>query len=143
LGNIRVKPTYSRVAIAVDFSKIDTETIRHALSICNTDTKILIIHVVESAGALILGKDISDFETKQDGEVLERYRQFVIEQGFDTSIELGFGNPRRVIPNIVKEFDADLLVMGAHGHQFIKDIIFGTTIEKVRHRLKIPVLIVR
>jgi manganese transport protein len=36
-----------------------------------------------------------------------------------------------------------LLVMGGHGHRGIKDIIFGTSISKVRHELKIPVLIVQ
>ena len=44
---------------------------------------------------------------------------------------------------MVKEFNADLLVMGAHGHNLIKDLIFGTTVDTVRHRVKIPVLIVR
>jgi manganese transport protein len=44
---------------------------------------------------------------------------------------------------MVKDFDADLLIMGAHGHNFIKDLIFGTTVDGVRHRVNIPVFIVR
>jgi manganese transport protein len=44
---------------------------------------------------------------------------------------------------MVTEFQADLLVMGAHGHKFFKDLIFGSTVDVVRHRVKIPVLIVR
>jgi manganese transport protein len=44
---------------------------------------------------------------------------------------------------LVHEFGADWLVMGAHGHTFFKDLIFGTTVDSVRHRVKIPVLIVR
>jgi manganese transport protein len=43
----------------------------------------------------------------------------------------------------VRGFDADLLVMGAHGHLFWKDLIFGTTLGAVRHRVNIPLLIVR
>jgi len=143
LGNISIKTVYDRVAIAVDFSDIDTETIRHALSLSMPESKILIIHVVESAGALILGNEISDYETTVDGKQLVDYQSIIKQYGFDTSIRLGFGNPKRIIPKIVKEFDADLLVMGAHGHKWLSDIIFGTTVEKVRHRLNIPVLIVR
>lgn len=143
LGNISTKTIFNRVAIAVDFSDIDTETIRHALSMCTSDSKVLIIHVVESAGALILGNEISDYETTVDGKQLVDYQSIVKQHGFDTIIRLGFGNPKRIIPKIVKEFDADLLVMGAHGHKWLKDLIFGTTVEKVRHSLNIPVLIVR
>ena len=56
---------------------------------------------------------------------------------------MGYGNPKKIIPVLVKEFNSDLLVMGAHGHKLIKDLIFGTTVDTVRHRVNIPVLIVR
>ncbi|HNY41897.1 MAG TPA: universal stress protein, partial [Bryobacteraceae bacterium] len=39
--------------------------------------------------------------------------------------------------------DADLLVMGAHGHKGLKDMIFGATINEVRHSVGVPVLVVR
>jgi len=34
-------------------------------------------------------------------------------------------------------------VMGAHGHKFLKDLIFGATVDTVRHRVDIPVLVVK
>jgi manganese transport protein len=58
-------------------------------------------------------------------------------------MEIGFGNPRKVIPEIVGKFKSDLLVMGAHGHKWAKDLVFGATVDTVRHRVNIPVLIVR
>jgi manganese transport protein len=48
-----------------------------------------------------------------------------------------------VIPEIVGKFKSDLLVMGAHGHKWAKDLVFGATVDTVRHRVNIPVLIVR
>jgi manganese transport protein len=36
-----------------------------------------------------------------------------------------------------------MLVIGAHGHKGIKDFIYGTTIDKVRHEVSIPVFIVK
>jgi manganese transport protein len=42
----------------------------------------------------------------------------------------------------VKEQNADMLVMGAHRHSGLKDIIYGETINSVRHGLDIPVLVV-
>jgi manganese transport protein len=56
---------------------------------------------------------------------------------------IGYGNPKRRIPRLATDFNADLLIMGAHGHNLIKDLIFGTTVDTVRHRVAIPVLIVR
>ncbi len=143
LGDIATESTYARIAIAVDFSKVDTEVIRHALSLARPNSKILIIHSVETAGAILLGSEANDFETHLDKQMLDHYKSFIQQQGYETFVELGFGNPKKSIPKKVTRFNADLLVMGAHGHTGIKDIIFGTTVDTVRHRVKIPVFIVR
>jgi manganese transport protein len=143
LGDISTQTSYSRIAIAVDFSKVDSEVIRHALSISKKGSKILIIHIVESAGAIILGNEIDDLETHLDKQLLESYKSMIEQQGFETAVELGFGNAKNSIPKIVNEFKADLLVMGAHGHAWLKDLIFGTTVDNVRHKVKVPVFIVR
>jgi manganese transport protein len=58
------------------------------------------------------------------------------------STALGFKNRTAAIVKIVADNKVDMLVMGAHGHKGIKDYIFGETIESVRHKLSIPVLIV-
>jgi manganese transport protein len=60
----------------------------------------------------------------------------------ETAIRHG-SNPRREIVNYAHEIQPDLLVMGAHGHGSIKDLIFGNTINPVRHDLNIPILVVR
>jgi manganese transport protein len=52
-------------------------------------------------------------------------------------------NPNREIVRCAREIHPDLLVMGAHGHGGLKDLIFGTTINSVRHKLRIPLLVVR
>jgi manganese transport protein len=56
---------------------------------------------------------------------------------------IGYGPAKKSIPRIVNEKQADLLVMGAHGHRALKDLVFGTTVGAVRHAVSIPVLIVR
>jgi manganese transport protein len=143
LGDITSKTIYSRIAIALDFSKVDTEVIRHAMSLSEPGSKILIIHVVESAGAIIMGNEIEDLETHQDHALLELYKSFIEKEGYETYAHLGFGNPQKIIPKHVNDFNADILVMGAHGHKALKDIVFGTTVDKVRHRVNIPVFIVK
>jgi len=136
-------PQYQRIVVTIDFSTVDALTIQSALAQGHKDGKFMLIHVVETAGAMVYGSDISDSETQRDEAALENYAQQIREQGYDVTSKIGYGNPKDIIPKMVSEFNADLLVMGAHGHRFIKDIIFGTTVDAVRHRVKIPVLITR
>ena len=141
--DVSSKLIYNRIAIAIDFSKMDNLTIRSALAQGGMTARYLLLHVVETAGAMVYGSDIEDQESAKDTQALENYRKQLEEKGYDVEIKIGFGNPRRTIPQMVKEFQADLLVMGAHGHKFFKDLIFGATVDTVRHRVDIPVLVVK
>lgn len=89
------------------------------------------------------GEHIDDHETLVDEKLLEEYKEMLFEKGFNVSIQLGFGKPNKVIPTIINEGDFDILVMGTHGHTGFKDLIFGTTVDKLRHKITIPLLIVR
>jgi manganese transport protein len=137
------KPAYHRIAVSIDFSSIDSVTINSAIAQGGQEAHYLLIHVVETAGAIVYGSDIADHESEEDATGLESYVRQLKKKGYRVEMKIGYGNPKRRIPEIVKEFKADLLVMGAHGHKFFKDLIFGTTVDTVRHRVSIPVFIVR
>jgi manganese transport protein len=137
------KVPYKQIAVTIDFSSIDSLTIRSAVAQGGKQANYLLVHIVETAGALWYGSEIADHESDADAEALNNYAVQLKDQGYQVEIKIGFGNPKSIIPDIVNEFDADLLVMGAHGHKWVKDLIFGTTVDTVRHRVKIPVLIVR
>ena len=137
------KPSYNRIALCVDFTTVDELTITSALAQGNKNTEYLLIHVVETAGAMMYGNQIADFESSEDAHALDNYKKQLIDKGYQVNAKIGYGNPKKIIPQLVKEFNSDLLVMGAHGHKLIKDLIFGTTLDTVRHRVTIPVLIVR
>jgi manganese transport protein len=142
LMNLEVKP-YQQIAISIDFSSVDSISIRSALSQGGKEANYLLMHVVETAGARWYGSEIADHESDSDKIALENYANQLTNQGYKVEIKIGFGDPKNVLPQIVDEFKADLLVMGAHGHNWFKDLIFGTTVDTVRHRVKVPVLIVR
>jgi manganese transport protein len=134
---------YKQIAITIDFSSVDALTIRSATAQGGKNARYLLVHVVETAGAMWYGSQIADHESGEDTQALKSYLLQLREQGYSVEMKIGFGNPKRIIPEIVTQFNADLLVMGAHGHNWFKDLIFGTTVDTVRHRVKIPVLIVR
>lgn len=143
LINIDQKPVYNRIAVCIDFTSIDSLAIRSALSQGGTSAHYFLIHVVETAGAMVYGSEIADHESGEDARALEQYVHQLHENHYQAEMKIGYGNPKVRIPEMTKAFNADLLVMGAHGHNLFKDLIFGTTVDTVRHRVDIPVLIVR
>ena len=133
---------YKKIAVAVDFSSMDNKAINQAISQGGKKAEFLLIHVVETPGALIMGDETKDMETLTDKENLNNYREKLINQGYDVIIKLGYGNPKKAISDIVNQEKVDLVVMAAHGHRGFKDIIFGTTVDAVRHRINVPLFIV-
>jgi manganese transport protein len=143
--DLEIKDTkkYKRIAITVDFSASDSKAISNAFTQGGNTAEYLLIHIVETAGARMMDHEIDDLETLSDKINLEKYKTDLEAKGFFVHTRLGFGSPKKSIPEIVNNCDCDLLVMGAHGHRAFKDILFGTTLDAVRHNVKVPVLIVK
>ena len=137
------KFAYHKVAVALDFSDADEKTLQHALHIGGKSAHYKLIHAVETAGALVMGADIHDYETTADAYNMELYAKQLRELGYTCDVVIGYGAAKKAIPGLVNESGSDLLVMGSHGHKGLKDLILGTTVGAVRHAVKIPVLIVR
>jgi len=135
-------PAFRNIAVALDFSAHDEKLLAYALAQGGKDCDYLLIHVVESASAHMLGKESDDFETRRDQERLDLYRDALTRKGYRSQTVLGFRHRSREIARITKEQRADMLVIGAHGHRGLQDFIYGETVDAVRHALKIPVLIV-
>ena len=135
-------PVYQKIAVALDFSNNDLKLITHAIGQGNKNTSYILIHVVESAASRLMERDTDDLETRKDQERLNTYMQQLKEKGFTSVGLLGFNDRAKEIIRLVKESDADMLVIGAHGHSGVKDLLYGQTIDSVRHGLKIPVLVV-
>jgi len=133
--------TYQKIAIAVDFSECDSKAISKAVAFGGKENDYILIHAVESTNALLFGNDSNDYESLEDLKKLEDYQNQLLLQGYRVDIKLGFGKASVVIPEITTEQQCDLIVMASHGHTGIKDLFLGTTLDKVRHVVKIPMLI--
>jgi manganese transport protein len=141
LGNL-TPPQFNRIAIALDFSEQDEKLIAYAIGQGKPPTGFLLIHVVESVTASMLGVSSDDLERRKDEEQMAQYVKQLQARGFSVIGKLGYNRRAEEIVRIVKEEKIDLLVMGAHGHAGVKDMLYGETINKVRHDLKIPVFVV-
>ena len=135
-------PVYNRIAVALDFSENDHKLIAHAIGQGHSNTTYTLIHIVESAATRVIGKEADDLETRKDQEQLDTYIQQLKEKNIVAAGVLGFNDRAKEIVRLVKQNQVDMLVIGAHGHSGIKDLLYGQTIDAVRHELKIPVLVV-
>jgi manganese transport protein len=135
-------PAPRKIAVALDFSAADEKIIAYAIAQNRQDANFVLLHVVETASANYSGASSDDYETEQDLERLEHYAAQLKTMGYKVEVCLGFNDRVHEIVRIVNEAKADLLVMGAHRHRGIKDFLYGQTLDQVRHKLSIPVLIV-
>lgn len=132
---------FRTIALALDFGSKDPEVIAYALKLAEKDTRFLLIHVVESASAKAIGPETQDYESKQDQLIMERYQALFAEKQLTAEGHIGYGNRVQAIAGIVATTEADLLVVGSHGHTSFMDLIMGETVNALRHKVTIPVFI--
>lgn len=134
---------YRHIILALDFSDMDTEVLRYGLKNALPQTRFSLIHIVESVTARLFGKKSADLESRTDRGILERYALFLREQGYQAQTYLGYGHRVAEMKKIIVDKGADLFILGAHRHSYFRGkIVFGTTIDALRKKLNIPILIV-
>jgi manganese transport protein len=134
---------YKHIGVTIDFSSNDRDSIRHAIMQGGKSAEYTLIHIVETAAANYHGTEVMDHETQSDKENLDKYVKALDLLDYKATAKIGYGNAANAIAQIVNDEHIDFMVMGAHGHKALKDIIFGTTVDKVRHRVNVPILIVK
>ncbi|RXK85335.1 Nramp family divalent metal transporter [Filimonas effusa] len=141
LTNLAI-PAISKIAIALDFGGNDEKLIAHAISQGDKRVSYLLLHIVETVSARYLGAAADDEETRKDQQRLHYYASQLQALGYEVETALGYKDRVNEIVRLVKTSDAGLLVMGAHRHTGLKDFLYGATVDQVRHKLVIPILIV-
>lgn len=136
-------PEYNTIALALDFSTADKAVLAHVLKLAPAHAHLILVHITESASPQLMNSASSDLETRNDYKRLTEYASWFEDHGFTTLIAPGHKNRNQEIARICKEQHADLLIMGSHGHRGLKDIIFGETVNRVRHLVRIPVLVAK
>jgi manganese transport protein len=138
-------PVYHRILVPLDHTRLDRLAVSHAAAMAKLHgAKLFLLHVEEGVTSQIYGRDASTAEVEAGEQYLERIAQALRDQGIivETAITHS-SSPKKEIVRYAHEIRPDLVIMGAHGHGGLKDLIFGTTINPVRHNLQVPMLIVR
>ncbi|HXS97299.1 MAG TPA: Nramp family divalent metal transporter [Candidatus Limnocylindrales bacterium] len=138
-------PVYHRILVPLDHSELDRLAVSHAAAMARSHgARLYLVHVEEGVTSQIYGKMSSTAEVEAGEAYLDRIAAGLREQGVEVETWISHSSsPKKEIVRYARQIRPDLVIMGAHGHGGLKDLIFGTTIDPVRHELRVPMLIVR
>jgi manganese transport protein len=137
-------PIYKRILVPLDHSDRDRQAIAHAAALARPHNATLyLLHVEEGVTSQVFGEMASTAEVAAGSAYLRDIMDALDRQGVRVEMEVRHSDdPSEEIVSFARKIHPDLVVMGAHGHKGLKDLIFGATINAVRHQLKVPLLIV-
>ena len=137
---------YKRILVPVENSPYDEAILDHVRELAKLcRSSVVLIHVADgwaarNANQLHLRESE---EMRKDREYLEGIVQDLESDGIDTDSVLAGGDPSREIALAAEREHCDLIAMSTHGHQFVKDVLYGSVANEVRHITRVPVLLVR
>jgi len=140
----RIKPlNIKRIGVAVEHGAGDDQILSAAVGLARKErARLTLIHVVDAPGVLLLGSQSGSRHAASDENYLEELVREVEERDLPVESMLRFGRPAEEIAKAANEAGLDLLVMGSHGHGNVKGLIYGETVAKVHHNIRIPLLVV-
>ena len=137
---------YRRILVAVENSPADKTILAHVAELAKlTHASLLLVHVADGWAARNFDqlKLRESEEMKIDRDYLDRLRAELEASGLVVDTRLAMGDPATELVKVSQEQGVDLIAMSTHGHRFVKDVLLGATADKVRHLVKVPVLLLR
>ncbi len=137
---------YHHILIPLENSPADETILAHIKPLARmTGARLLLVHVADGWVARNFDqlKLAESEEMKQDRLYLEKRNRELATEGFSCEAVLALGEPSDEIIKLASEKDIDLIAMTTHGHRFISDLLYGSTADKVRHQVEVPVLLLK
>ena len=139
---IRHRAGYKKIGVALEGKRDKDEQIYSGSldMIKSMNAEVFLINIVQSVTGRFMGELVADKDAFEMNEYLNSFAEKYKLEGIPSQIIIGGGEPKEEIIKIVKKENLELLIAGSHGHKFISDIIYGSTIDGVRHGVQLPVL---
>ena len=137
---------YRRILVAVEHSAADRTILEHVRQLAQlAGSELLLVHVADGWAARHYDQlNLRESEEmKSDRAYLEALGETLAGEGFAVRTKLAMGDPATELVKIANEGEIDLVAMATHGHRGISDVLHGTTADRVRHLVRIPVLLLR
>ena len=137
---------YKTILVPVENRETDETILRHIRPLAKlTGAKLMLVHVADGWAARNFEhlKLRESEEMKQDREYLAGLEKQLQAEGFEVSSILAMGEPATEIIKLARAEPVELIAMSTHGHRFISDLLYGSTADKVRHQVDVPVLLLK
>ena len=137
---------YHTILVPVENRESDQTILRHIRALAKlTDAKLTLVHVADGWAArnYELLKLQESEEMKQDREYLATLSAQLESEGYQVKTVLAMGDPATEIIKLAQEQSIDLIAMTTHGHRLLGDFLHGSTADKVRHQVDVPVLLLK
>jgi nucleotide-binding universal stress UspA family protein len=135
---------YKTILVTLDGTPTDQAIIEHIKQLARfAQGRVVLLHVADGWAARTYGPDAVSPEITEDTAYLEKVRKEFQSAGISAEAELAYGDPATQIVKWVEEKGCDLVAMSTHGHRFLADLVLGTTATRVRHRIRVPILLLR
>ncbi len=137
---------YKHILVPLENSDADETILTHIKPLARmTGARLLLVHVADGWVARNFNqlKLAESEEMKQDRAYLEKRSRELTAEGFSCDAVLALGEPSDEIIKLARDKNIDLIAMTTHGHRFISDILHGATVDKVRHEVDVPVLLLK
>ena len=137
---------YKTILVPVENRETDQTILKHVRQLARlSHSKLILVHVADGWAA----RNFEEFKL-QESEEMKLDRQYLADvqkelqaEGFEVSVVLAMGDPATEIIKLAGTEPVDLIAMTTHGHRFFADILKGSTADKVRHEVKVPVLLLK
>ena len=135
---------YKTILVTLDCTATDRAIIEHVIPLAKAmQSRVVLLHVATGALAKYHGRNAAGQEVEDSQAYLESVRAEFAAAGIQAEVELACGEPVKEIVNWVQRQRPDLVAMSTHGHQFVADLVLGTTAIRVQHSISVPVLLLR
>ena len=135
---------YKTILVTLDGTPTDRAIIEHLKPLARMmQSELVLLHVITSAPAKFHGENVAGSGVEQAQAYLNRTQAEFAAAGIGAKTELAYGDPVKEIVRRVHHKPCDLVAMSTHGHNFVADLVLGTTAIKVQHSISVPVLLLR
>ncbi len=137
---------YKTILVPVENRETDKTILKHIRELATlAKAKLILIHVADGWVA----RNFERFqlqeseEMKEDRAYLAALSEELRAEGFGATAVLAMGEPANEIIKLARRETVDLIAMTTHGHRLISDLLYGSTADKVRHEVDVPVLLLK
>jgi nucleotide-binding universal stress UspA family protein len=136
---------YRTILVTLEGTTTDRAIIEHIKPVARVmQSRVVLFHVATGVPAKYHGQEAGGKEVEEIRSYLRKVQDEFVGDGIPAEVELAYGSdPAREIVQWVLQKGCDLVAMSTHGHQFMADLVLGTTAIKVQHNVSVPVLLLR